>query len=56
VLTGGPLDLYSEAVELLDEAYALELDARDTVQRPFRNALLQQAMALKDGARASILE
>jgi cytochrome c peroxidase len=56
VLTGGPLDLYAEAVELLDEAYALELDARDSVQRPFRNALLQQAMALKDEARASILE
>jgi cytochrome c peroxidase len=56
VLTGGPLDLYAEAVELLDEAYALELDARDSVQRPFRDALLQQAVAIKDEARASVLE
>ena len=47
VLTGGPLDLYPEAVELLDEAYALDLDARDTMERRFRNPLLQQAMALK---------
>jgi hypothetical protein len=56
VLTGRPLDLYAEAVELLDEAYALDLDARDTAERSFRNALLRQAEAHKDEARASILE
>jgi cytochrome c peroxidase len=56
VLTGGPLDLYPDAIELLDEAYGLEVDARQTVERSFRNALLRQAMGLKEEARASILE
>jgi cytochrome c peroxidase len=56
VLSGGPLDLYPDAVELLDEALELELDARETVPPPFRNPLLQQAQALKDDARAIILD
>jgi hypothetical protein len=55
VLTDGPLDLYPEALELLDEAYELELDARSADRRS-RNALLRQAVTLKNEARALILE
>ncbi len=56
VLSSGPLDLYPDAVALLDEALELELDARETVPPPFRNPLLRQAEALKNDAREIILD
>jgi cytochrome c peroxidase len=55
VLTSGPLQLYPDAVALLDEALDLETDARDTLRLTFRNALLRQAIALKNEARGMIL-
>ena len=56
MLTRGPLKLYPDAVALLDEALDLENDARGTAQRTNRNALLQQAVALKEEARDLILQ
>jgi cytochrome c peroxidase len=56
VLKGGPLDLYPEAVALLEEALQLERAARDTAQASDRNALLRDAVALKEEARALILD
>ena len=56
VLKDGPLDLYPEAVALLEEALQLERDARNTAQRSVRDGLLQDAVALKEEARALILE
>jgi hypothetical protein len=55
VLTGGPLDLYPEVVELLEEAYELERHARHS-DRTMHNARLREAAALKHEARALILE
>ena len=49
-------ELYPDAVALLDEALGLENDARGTAQRTDRNALLQQAVALKEQARDLILQ
>lgn len=56
VLTGGPLELYPEAVGLLSEALELELAARSILEPDLRNALLRRAEALKNEARATILE
>jgi cytochrome c peroxidase len=56
VLTRGPLSLYPEAVELLEEALDLERDARRTAEQRSRNPLLKQAEALKDEARTIILK
>ena len=56
VLTDGPLPLYPAAVELLDQALGLEVDAQSTSGRADRNAMLQKAELLKDEARALILE
>jgi hypothetical protein len=56
VLTGGPLELYPEAVGLLSEALELELAARSILEADLRNALLRRAEALKNEARATILE
>jgi mono/diheme cytochrome c family protein len=56
VLSRGPLNLYPDAVALLDEALDLENDARGAAQRTDRNALLQQAVALKEQARDLILQ
>ena len=56
VLSGGPLDLNPDAVELLDEALELERDARGTIERRFRNSLLRQAVRLKKEASATIVE
>jgi cytochrome c peroxidase len=56
VLTGGPLDLYPEAVALLEAALQLEREASATVQPPFRNALLRDAVALQEEARALLME
>jgi hypothetical protein len=56
VLSRGPLNLYPDAVALLDEALDLENDARGTAERTDRNALLQQAVALKEQARDLILQ
>lgn len=54
VLTGA--QLYPKAVKLLNAAQALEVDARHTVERRFRNTLLLQALALENAARANILK
>jgi hypothetical protein len=56
VLSDGPLDLYPDAVKLLEEALGLENDARDAAQRSDRNALLKQAIALKEEARDLIVQ
>jgi cytochrome c peroxidase len=56
VLSRGPLNLYPDAVALLDEALDLENEARGTAQRTNRNALLQQAVGLKEQARDLILQ
>jgi cytochrome c peroxidase len=55
VLSDGPLDLYPDAVKLLEEALGLENDARDASVRTNRNALLQQAIGLKEDARDLIV-
>ena len=46
VLTKGPLDLYPEAVAVLDEALALAEAARDADQTAARNSSLRQVQAL----------
>ena len=56
VLAGGPLDLYPEAVALLEAALQLEREASATVQPPFRDALLRDAVALQEEARALLME
>jgi hypothetical protein len=49
VLTGGPLDLHPEAVELLDEALALAEDAHDAEEPALRNGSLRQVQeVMKD--------
>jgi cytochrome c peroxidase len=62
VLTEAPgpnqdlLPLYPEAVALLEEALELEVLADQTTPPPHRNALLRQAMELKNEARDLILQ
>jgi hypothetical protein len=56
VLTSSPLNLYPEAVELLEEALALEIEARGTREQSLRNSLLSTADDLKDEARALIVQ
>ena len=56
VLTEGPLDLYPDAVALLENALELEKRARTTVQRPRRNGLLRQAASLKREASVMMVE
>ena len=56
VLTDGPLDLSPDAVDLLEEALDLEMEADKTAAARQRNPLLQQAAALKNEARDLILE
>jgi len=56
VLAGGPLELYPAAVGLLSEALELELAARALLEPRLRNPLLRRAEALKNEARAAILE
>jgi cytochrome c peroxidase len=56
VLAGGPLDLYPEAVQLLDEALGLAEDARDTDQAATRNALLAQVQDLMQQFPGVILQ
>jgi hypothetical protein len=50
------LPLYPAAVALLEEALDLEMEADETTPPPFRNALLRQAVTLKNEARDLILE
>ena len=52
----GPLDLYPDAVALLEEALRLERQASSTVQPPRRNALLREAASLKREASAVMVE
>jgi hypothetical protein len=56
VLTEGPLDLYPDAVALLENALELEKRARTTVQPPRRNGLLRQAASLKREASVMMVE
>jgi cytochrome c peroxidase len=55
VLSNGPLDLYPTAVGLLERALQREEDASRTLLPLFRNALLRQAIELKEDARDLIL-
>jgi cytochrome c peroxidase len=50
------LPLYPAAVALLEEALDLEIEADQTTPPPHRNALLRQAMELKEEARDLILQ
>jgi hypothetical protein len=50
------LPLYPGAVALLEEALDLEILADQTTPPPHRNALLRQAMELKEEARDLILQ
>lgn len=52
VLTKGPVKLYPEAVKKLQEAAKLEKQALGTILRVRRNALLGQAMRLKEESSA----
>jgi hypothetical protein len=56
VLTGGPLDLHPEAVELLDEALALAEDAHNAEETAARNGLLRQVQSLMNGIPDLILQ
>ena len=56
VLTEGPLDLYPDAVALLEDALELEKRARNTVQPPLRNGLRREAASLKRDASAMMVE
>ena len=55
VLTDGPVSLYPDAVDLLEEALALERRARNTIQPPRRNGLLGTAASLKREASAMMV-
>lgn len=55
VLRDGPLTISSDAISLLEQALALEREARTIEAPPRRNALLNQAIALKTEARGLIL-
>jgi hypothetical protein len=56
VLTNGPVDFYAAVVESLREAARLEQQALNTGGRPQRNALLGQAIRLKQETSALMLE
>jgi cytochrome c peroxidase len=56
VLTSGPIDLYPEAVAVLDEAVALAEAARDADQTAARNSSLRQVRALMEDVPDLILQ
>jgi cytochrome c peroxidase len=56
VLSGGPLDLHPEAVQLLDQALGLAQDARATEQAARRNASLGQVHDLMQQIPGLILQ
>jgi hypothetical protein len=56
VLTGGPLQLYPDAVAALKDALDLEREALGTRPPDARNDLLRDARELKEGARGMMVE
>jgi cytochrome c peroxidase len=56
VLTGGPLQLYPDAVAALKDALDLERKALETGPPDARNDLLREARELKQGARDMMVE